>query len=200
MSLVPMVVEQTNRGERAYDIYSRMLKDRVIFIGVPIDDNIANLIIAQLLFLEAEDPETDISLYINCPGGIVTSGLAIYDTMQYLKPQIQTICLGQAASMGAILLASGASGKRYALPNSRIMIHQLQGGFSGQAEDIDIQTKEMVRLKDAVNSILASHTGRKMEEIEQDTQRDYYFSSEEAKNYGLIDAVMKHRDQEVTSE
>lgn len=200
MSLVPMVVEQTNRGERAYDIYSRMLKDRVIFIGVPIDDNIANLIIAQLLFLEAEDPETDISLYINCPGGIVTSGLAIYDTMQYLKPQIQTICLGQAASMGAILLASGASGKRYALPNSRIMIHQLQGGFSGQAEDIDIQTKEMVRLKDAVNSILASHTGRKMEEIEQDTQRDYYFSSEEAKNYGLIDSVMKHRDQEVTSE
>lgn len=199
MSLVPMVVEQTNRGERAYDIYSRMLKDRVIFIGVPIDDNIANLIIAQLLFLEAEDPETDISLYINCPGGIVTSGLAIYDTMQYLKPQIQTICLGQAASMGAILLASGASGKRYALPNSRIMIHQLQGGFSGQAEDIDIQTKEMVRLKDAVNSILASHTGRKMEEIEQDTQRDYYFSSEEAKNYGLIDSVMKHRDQEVTS-
>lgn len=200
MSLIPMVVEQTNRGERAYDIYSRMLKDRVIFIGVPIDDNIANLIIAQLLFLEAEDPDTDISLYINCPGGIVTSGLAIYDTMQYLKPEIQTICLGQAASMGSILLSAGAPGKRYALPNSRIMIHQLQGGFAGQAEDIDIQTKEMIRLKNAVNSILASHTGKSIEQIELDTQRDYYFSSTEAKEYGLIDSVMKHRDQEATSE
>ncbi|MBF0288696.1 MAG: ATP-dependent Clp endopeptidase proteolytic subunit ClpP [SAR324 cluster bacterium] len=194
MPLVPMVVEQTNRGERAYDIYSRLLKDRIIFLGNPIDDNISNLMIAQLLFLEAEDPESNISLYINCPGGLVTAGLAIYDTMQYLKPDIQTICIGQASSMGAILLAAGTPGKRYALPHARIMIHQLTGGFSGQAEDIDIQAKEMIRLKKTLNEILAIHTKQDMEKIEQNTQRDYYFSSEEAKEYGIVDAVMLSRD------
>lgn len=194
MTHVPMVVEQTNRGERAYDIYSRLLKDRIIFLGSPMDDYIANLMIAQLLFLEAEDPESDISLYINCPGGVVTSGMAVYDTMQYLKPNIQTICIGQAASMGAILLAAGAPGKRYALPHARIMIHQLSGGFSGQAEDIDIQAKEMIRLKVTLNEILAKHSGQEVSRIEKDTQRDYYFSSEEAKDYGLIDAVMVNRD------
>ena len=194
MPLVPMVVEQTNRGERAYDIYSRLLKDRIIFLGTPVDDNIANLMIAQLLFLEAEDPESDVFLYINCPGGMVTAGFAIYDTIQYLKPDIQTICLGQAASMGAILLAAGTRGKRYALPHARIMIHQLTGGFSGQAEDIDIQAKEMLRLKMTVNEVLAKHTDKTLTEIENDTLRDYYFSSEEAKSYGLIDAVMVNRD------
>ncbi len=194
MPLVPMVVEQTNRGERAYDIYSRLLKDRIIFLGSPIDDNISNLMIAQLLFLEAEDPESNISLYINCPGGLVTAGLAIYDTMQYLKPDIQTICIGQASSMGAILLSAGTPGKRYALPHARIMIHQLTGGFSGQAEDIDIQAKEMIRLKRTLNEVLAKHTGKDMEKIEQDTQRDYYFSSEEAREYGIVDAVMLSRD------
>ena len=195
MPLIPMVVEQTNRGERSYDIYSRLLKDRIAFIGTPIDDNVANLMIAQLLFLEAEDPESDISLYINCPGGIVSAGLAIYDTMQYLRPQVQTICIGQAASMGAILLAAGAPGKRYALPNSRIMIHQLMGGFSGQAEDIDIQAREIVRLTDTLNDILAKHTGKDAGQIEQDTQRDYYFSGEEAKTYGLVDHVMTKREE-----
>ena len=194
MPLVPMVVEQTNRGERAYDIYSRLLKDRIIFLGTPVDDNIANLMIAQLLFLEAEDPESDVFLYIKCPGGMVTAGFAIYDTIQYLKPDIQTICLGQAASMGAILLAAGTRGKRFALPHARIMIHQLTGGFSGQAEDIDIQAKEMLRLKMTVNEVLAKHTDKTLTEIENDTLRDYYFSSEEAKSYGLIDAVMVNRD------
>ncbi len=190
---LPNVIEQTNRGERYYDIFSRLLKDRIIFLGYPVDDTVSNLMIAQLLFLEAEDPESDISLYINCPGGLVTAGLAIYDTMQYLKPEIQTICIGQASSMGAILLAAGTPGKRYALPHARIMIHQLTGGFSGQAEDIDIQAREALRLKATLNEILAKHTGKPIEKIEHDTQRDYYFSSEEAKNYGIVDTVMANR-------
>ncbi len=188
-----MVVEQDSRGERAYDIYSRLLKDRIIFLGSPVDDNVANVMIAQLLFLEAEDPESDISLYLNCPGGLVTSGMAIYDTIQYLKPDVQTICIGQATSMGAVLLASGASGKRQALPHARIMIHQMMGGFSGQAEDIDIQAKEIIRLTDVLNDVLARHTGHKIKKIAQDTQRDYYFSSQEAKEYGIIDEVMQNR-------
>jgi ATP-dependent Clp protease protease subunit len=193
MSLIPMVVEQSSRGERAYDIYSRLLKDRIIFIGSPVDDNVANVMIAQLLFLEAEDPESDISLYLNCPGGLVTSGMAIYDTIQYLKPDVQTICIGQATSMGAVLLAAGAAGKRQALPHARIMIHQMMGGFSGQAEDIDIQAKEIIRMTDILNDVLAHHTGRKIEQIAEDTQRDFYFSSQEAKEYGIIDEVMENR-------
>ena len=193
MSLIPMVVEQNSRGERAYDIYSRLLKDRIIFLGSPVDDNVANVMIAQLLFLEAEDPESDISLYLNCPGGLVTSGMAIYDTIQYLKPDVQTICIGQASSMGAVLLAAGAEGKRQALPNARIMIHQMMGGFSGQAEDIDIQAKEIIRMTETLNDILARHTGQKIEKISEDTQRDFYFSSEEAKKYGIIDEVMQNR-------
>ena len=193
MSLIPMVVEQNSRGERAYDIYSRLLKDRIIFLGSPVDDNVANVMIAQLLFLEAEDPESDISLYLNCPGGLVTSGMAIYDTIQYLKPDVQTICIGQATSMGAVLLAAGAVGKRQALPNARIMIHQMMGGFSGQAEDIDIQAKEIIRMTDILNEVLARHTGRKIEQIAEDTQRDFYFSSQEAKEYGIIDQVMQNR-------
>ena len=193
MSLIPMVVEQNSRGERAYDIYSRLLKDRIIFLGSPVDDNVANVMIAQLLFLEAEDPESDISLYLNCPGGLVTSGMAIYDTIQYLKPDVQTICIGQATSMGAILLAAGAEGKRQALPHARIMIHQMMGGFSGQAEDIDIQAKEIIRMTDILNEVLAGHTGRKIEQIAEDTQRDFYFSSQEAKEYGIIDQVMQNR-------
>ncbi len=193
MSLIPMVVEQNSRGERAYDIYSRLLKDRIIFIGSPVDDNVANVMIAQLLFLEAEDPESDISLYLNCPGGLVTSGMAIYDTIQYLKPDVQTICIGQATSMGAVLLAAGAEGKRQALPHARIMIHQMMGGFSGQAEDIDIQAKEIIRMTDILNEVLARHTGRKIEQIAEDTQRDFYFSSQEAKEYGIIDEVMENR-------
>ena len=193
MSLIPMVVEQNSRGERAYDIYSRLLKDRIIFLGTPVDDNIANLMIAQLLFLEAEDSESDISLYLNCPGGLVTSGMAIYDTIQYLKPDVQTICIGQASSMGAVLLAAGASGKRQALPHARIMIHQMMGGFSGQAEDIDIQAKEIIRMTDIVNEVLALHTGHKIEQIAEDTQRDFYFSSQDAKEYGIIDEVMQNR-------
>ncbi len=188
-----MVVEQDSRGERAYDIYSRLLKDRIIFLGSPVDDNVANVMIAQLLFLEAEDPDSDISLYLNCPGGLVTSGMAIYDTIQYLKPDVQTICIGQATSMGAVLLASGASGKRQALPHSRIMIHQMMGGFSGQAEDIDIQAREIIRMTDVLNDVLARHTGHKIKKIAQDTQRDYYFSSQEAKEYGIIDEVMQNR-------
>ena len=188
-----MVVEQDSRGERAYDIYSRLLKDRIIFLGSPVDDNVANVMIAQLLFLEAEDPESDISLYLNCPGGLVTSGMAIYDTIQYLKPDVQTICIGQATSMGAVLLASGASGKRQALPHAGIMIHQMMGGFSGQAEDIDIQAKEIIRMTDVLNDVLARHTGHKIKKIAQDTQRDYYFSSQEAKEYGIIDEVMQNR-------
>ncbi|MCS5553300.1 MAG: ATP-dependent Clp endopeptidase proteolytic subunit ClpP [SAR324 cluster bacterium] len=193
MSLIPMVVEQNSRGERAYDIYSRLLKDRIIFLGSPVDDNVANVMIAQLLFLEAEDPESDISLYLNCPGGLVTSGMAVYDTIQYLKPDVQTICIGQATSMGAVLLAAGAAGKRQALPHARIMIHQMMGGFSGQAEDIDIQAKEIIRMTDILNDVLAHHTGRKIEQIAEDTQRDFYFSSQEAKEYGIIDEVMENR-------
>ena len=193
MSLIPMVVEQNSRGERAYDIYSRLLKDRIVFLGTLVDDNIANVMIAQLLFLEAEDSESDISLYLNCPGGLVTSGMAIYDTIQYLKPDVQTICIGQASSMGAVLLAAGASGKRQALPHARIMIHQMMGGFSGQAEDIDIQAKEIIRMTDIVNDVLALHTGRKIEQIAEDTQRDFYFSSQDAKEYGIIDEVMQNR-------
>ena len=193
MSLIPMVVEQNSRGERAYDIYSRLLKDRIIFLGSPVDDNVANVMIAQLLFLEAEDPESDISLYLNCPGGLVTSGMAIYDTIQYLKPDVQTICIGQATSMGAVLLAAGAEGKRQALPHARIMIHQMMGGFSGQAEDIDIQAKEIIRMTDILNEVLANHTGQKIEKISEDTQRDFYFSSQEAKEYGIIDEVMQNR-------
>ncbi len=193
MALIPMVVEQNSRGERAYDIYSRLLKDRIIFLGTPIDDVVANVIIAQLLFLEAEDSEGDIAFYINCPGGLVSSGLAVYDTIQYLKPEIQTICIGQATSMGAVLLASGTKGKRYALPHSRIMIHQPTGGFSGQAEDIDIQAREILRMTETLNEILAGQTGQKLERIAKDTQRDYYFSSEEAKDYGIIDAIMYDR-------
>ena len=193
MSLIPMVVEQNSRGERAYDIYSRLLKDRIIFLGSPVDDNVANVMIAQLLFLEAEDPESDISLYLNCPGGLVTSGMAVYDTIQYLKPDVQTICIGQATSMGAVLLAAGAAGKRQALPHARIMIHQMMGGFSGQAEDIDIQAKEIIRMTDILNDVLAHHTGRKIDQIAEDTQRDFYFSSQEAKEYGIIDEVMQNR-------
>ena len=190
MTLIPMVVEQTNRGERAYDIYSRLLKDRIIFVGTPVDDTIANLLIAQLLFLEAEDPDNDISMYINCPGGLLTAGLSIYDTMQYIRPDIQTICLGQAASMGAILLAAGCAGKRFALPHARIMIHQPWGGFSGQASDIDIHAREIIRLKKITTAILARHTGQSAPEVEQHTQRDYFMDAQEATNYGIVDEIM----------
>ena len=192
--LVPIVVEQTPRGERAYDIYSRLLKDRIILLGFPIDDHIANLIVAQLLFLEAEDPEKDIYMYINSPGGVVTAGLAIYDTMNYIKPDVVTICMGQAASMGAFLLSAGTKGKRYALPSSRIMIHQPLGGFQGQATDIEIHAKEILRLKRYLNEKLAEHTGQPIEKIEQDTERDYFMSAEEAVEYGLIDKVIKARE------
>jgi ATP-dependent Clp protease, protease subunit len=190
---MPYVVEQTHRGERSYDIYSRLLKDRIVFLGTPIDDDVANVVIAQLLFLESEDPDKDISLYINSPGGSVTSGLAIYDTMQYVKPQVSTICLGQAASMGAFLLAGGAAGKRFAVPNARIMIHQLSGGFQGQASDIDIQAKEALRLKARLNDILSRHTRQPIERIEKDTDRDYFMGAGEAKEYGLIDDVIVHK-------
>lgn len=191
--LIPMVIEQTSRGERAYDIYSRLLKDRIIFIGTPIDDNFANIIIAQLLFLEADDPDKDIYLYINSPGGVVTSGMAIYDTMQYIKPDVSTICIGQASSMGALLLASGARGKRYVLPNARIMIHQPMGGFQGQATDIEIHAKEILRMKENLNQILAFHSGQSIDRIRLDTDRDYFMSGEEAKSYGIIDDVIKER-------
>ena len=190
MPLIPMVVEQSHRGERAYDIYSRLLKDRIIFLGSGIDDDVANLIIAQLLFLEAEDPDKDINVYINSPGGSVTAGLAIYDTMQYVRPDVQTICLGQAASMAAWLLACGAEGKRMALPNSRIMIHQPMGGFQGQATDIDIQAREILKLRERMNEILAAHAKRPVEDIARDTDRDYYMSGEDAEQYGLIDRVV----------
>ncbi len=189
--LVPMVIEQTNRGERAYDIYSRLLKDRIILVGTAIDDMSANLIIAQLLFLEAEDPAKDISMYVNSPGGLVTAGLAIYDTMQYIKSDVSTICIGQASSMGAVLLAAGARGKRHALPNARIMIHQPLGGFQGQATDIGIHAKEILRTRERLNEILAKHTGQTLERIQADTERDYFLSSEEAKDYGLIDSVLE---------
>jgi ATP-dependent Clp protease protease subunit len=189
--LVPMVIEQTNRGERAYDIYSRLLKDRIILVGTPIEDTTANLIIAQLLFLEAEDPAKDISMYVNSPGGLVTAGLAIYDTMQYIKSDVSTICIGQASSMGAVLLAAGARGKRHALPNARIMIHQPLGGFQGQATDIGIHAKEILRTRERLNEILAKHTGQTLERIQADTERDYFLSSEESKDYGLIDSVLE---------
>jgi ATP-dependent Clp protease, protease subunit len=191
--LVPMVIEQTNRGERAYDIYSRLLKDRIIFLGTPIDDHIANLMIAQMLFLEADDPEQDIFLYINSPGGYVTSGLAIYDTMQYIRPDVCTICIGQAASMGSLLLAAGAKGKRYSLPHARIMIHQPAGGFQGQATDIEIQAREILRIKEALDNILAKHTSQDIERIKRDTDRDFFMSGEQAKDYGLVDDVITMR-------
>ncbi len=190
MSLIPMVIEQTSRGERAYDIYSRLLKDRIIFLGTPIDDIVANTVIAQLLFLEADDPDKDIYIYINSPGGIVTAGLAIYDTMNYIKSPVSTICIGQAASMGALLLASGAKGKRFSLPHARIMIHQPMGGFQGQATDIEIHAKEMLKMKDTLNKILANHTGQPIEKIHEDTDRDYFMSGEDAKAYGLVDEVI----------
>src|SRR5512136_1873709 len=190
MNLIPMVVEQTSRGERAYDIYSRLLKDRIIFIGTPIDDYVANLIIAQLLFLEAEDPDKDIHLYLNSPGGLVTAGLAIYDTMQYVKPKISTLCMGQAASMAAVLLAAGEPGKRFALPHSRILIHQLMGGVQGQATDIAIHSKEILRMKDELNQILARHTRQPIDKIEKDSERDFFMNGDQAKEYGLIDEVI----------
>lgn len=193
--LVPIVVEQTNRGERSYDIYSRLLKDRIVFIGGPIDDTVSSLVIAQLLFLEAEDPEKDINLYINSPGGVVTAGMAIYDTMQYVRPDVSTICLGQAASMGSFLLAAGAPGKRFALPYARIMIHQPLGGIQGQATDIDIHAREILHMKDTLNGLLAKHTGQPKDKIARDTERDYFMSAEEAKEYGLIDKVFVRAKQ-----
>ncbi|MDD5072941.1 MAG: ATP-dependent Clp endopeptidase proteolytic subunit ClpP [Candidatus Omnitrophica bacterium] len=189
-TLVPMVVEQSGRGERAYDIYSRLLKDRIIFIGTPIDDVVANLVIAQLLFLQMEDPDKDISVYINTPGGVVTSGLAVYDTIQFLKPDVCTYCIGQATSMGAILLAAGTKGKRFALPNARIMMHQPWGGTQGAAADISIQAKEILRMRDRIEEILAKHTGQPLDKIKKDTDRDYFLSAEEAKTYGLVDEVI----------
>jgi ATP-dependent Clp protease protease subunit len=193
MTLVPIVVEQTSRGERSYDIYSRLLKDRIVFIGNPIDDDIANLIIAQLLFLEAEDPDKDVNIYINSPGGMVTAGMAIYDTMQFIKPKVATVCIGQAASMAAVLLAGGAAGKRTALPNARILIHQPMGGTRGQATDIKIQAEEILRMRDELNKILSKHTGQSLERISADTERDYFMSSEQARTYGIIDQVVDKR-------
>jgi ATP-dependent Clp protease, protease subunit len=195
MALIPIVVEQTNRGERSYDIYSRLLKDRIVMLGTPVGDEVANTIIAQLLFLESEDPDKDINIYVNCPGGIVTSGLAIYDTIQYMRAPVSTICVGQAASMGAVLLAAGAKGKRFALPNARIMIHQPSGGTQGQATDIQIQAKEILKIKERINKILAYHTGKPVEQIEKDAERDYFMSSEEAKEYGLIDEILTKRPE-----
>jgi ATP-dependent Clp protease protease subunit len=196
MVLIPMVVEQTSRGERAYDIYSRLLKDNVIFLGQPIDDTVSNLIIAQLLFLEAENPDKDISVYINSPGGSITAGLAIYDTMQYVKPDIQTICIGQAASMAAVLLAAGKKGKRFALPNSRVVIHQplILGGLSGQATEIDIHAKDIMRMRQRMNEILAKHTGQSTEKIDKDTDRDYILQAQDAVDYGLVDQVIAKRE------
>lgn len=193
--LVPMVVEQTGRGERSYDIYSRLLKDRIVFIGTPIDDTIANLIIAQVLFLQMEDPDKDINIYVNSPGGSVTAGLAIYDTLRFVKCDIATYCIGQAASMGALLLAAGTKGKRYALPNSRVMIHQPWGGAQGSASDIHIQAKEILKLKEQLNKILASHTGQDLPTIEKDTDRDYFMSAEEARDYGIVDVVVASRSE-----
>src|SRR5213082_3852461 len=194
MVLIPMVVEQTSRGERAYDIYSRLLKDNVIFLGQPIDDTVSNLIIAQLLFLEAENPEKDISIYVNSPGGSITAGLAIYDTMQYVKPDIQTICIGQAASMAAVLLAAGSKGKRFSLPNSRIVIHQpLMSGLAGQATDIDIAAREILRMRERINDILVFHTGQSVKRIQDDTERDYIMSADQGKEYGIIDDVIRKR-------
>jgi ATP-dependent Clp protease protease subunit len=189
-----MVIEQSSRGERAYDIYSRLLKDRIIFLGTAINDEIANLLIAQLLFLESEDPDKDINFYVNSPGGLVTAGMAVYDTMQYIKPDITTVCIGQAASMGAVLLTAGTANKRYSLPNSRILIHQPMGGFQGQASDIEIQAKEILRMKDTLNHILVKHTGQDISRIQNDTDRDYFMSGEEAQKYGIIDHVITTRD------
>jgi len=191
--LVPMVVEQTNRGERAYDIYSRLLKDRIIFLGSAIDDYVANLVVAQMLFLESEDPDKDINLYINSPGGAVYAGMAIYDTMQYIKPAVSTICVGLAASFGAVLLAAGAKGKRYALTHSRVMLHQPMGGAQGQAADIEIQAREILKIRETLNQILSAHTGRPVERISQDTDRDFFISAQEAKEYGIIDDILVHR-------
>lgn len=193
MPYIPYVIEQTGRGERSYDIYSRLLKERIIFLGSEVDDNVSNLIVAQLLFLESEDPEKDIFIYINSPGGSISAGLAIYDTMQYIKPNIATVVVGQAASMGALLLAGGTKGKRYALPRARIMIHQPLGGFKGQASDIEIQAKEMMRVKDEVNKILSFHTGKSVEQVIKDCDRDYFMSAEQAKEYGIIDEVYEKR-------
>lgn len=192
--LIPMVIEQTGRGERAYDIYSRLLKDNIIFLGTPIDDNVANLVIAQLLFLEAENPDKDIYLYINSPGGSVSAGLAIYDTMQFIKPDVTTICIGQAASMAAVLLAGGTKGKRFALPHSRILIHQPMGGMQGQASDIEIHANEIIRIKKLLNEILSKHTGQPVEKIEKDTDRDYIMSAEEAIEYGIIDKIITRNE------
>ncbi len=194
MPLIPMVIEQSSRGERAYDIYSRLLKDRIIFLGTAMNDEVANLLIAQLLFLESEDPDKDINFYVNSPGGIVTAGLAVYDTMQYIKPDIATVCIGQAASMGALLLTAGTKGKRYSLPNSRILIHQPMGGFQGQASDIEIQAKEILRMKETLNQILVRHTGKDLSQIQNDTDRDFFMSGVEAKEYGIIDHVIENRD------
>ncbi len=193
MPLIPMVIEQSSRGERAYDIYSRLLKDRIIFLGSPMNDEIANLLIAQLLFLESDDPDKDINFYINSPGGVVTSGLAVYDTLQYIKPDIATVCIGQAASMGALLLSAGTKGKRYSLPHSRILIHQPMGGFQGQASDIAIQAKEILRMKETLNDILVLNTNKDLEQIRIDTDRDFFMSGEEAKEYGIIDHVITNR-------
>ncbi|MBP5470496.1 MAG: ATP-dependent Clp endopeptidase proteolytic subunit ClpP [Candidatus Riflebacteria bacterium] len=198
--MVPIVIEQSSRGERAFDIYSRLLKDRIIFLGGGIDDGVADVVVAQLLFLESEDPEKDISIYINSPGGVVTAGMAIYDTMQYIKPDVSTICIGQAASMGAFLLAAGTKGKRYALPNSRIMIHQPLGGAQGQASDIEIQAQEILRMKDSLNNILAAHTGQPLKQIKKDTDRDFFMSAKEAKEYGLIDEVVQRNVAKPTEE
>ncbi|MEZ5306788.1 MAG: ATP-dependent Clp endopeptidase proteolytic subunit ClpP [Pyrinomonadaceae bacterium] len=195
MALVPMVVEQTSRGERAFDIYSRLLKDSIIFIGTPIDDNIANLIVAQLLFLEADDPERDINLYINSPGGSITAGMAIYDTIQFIRNDVTTICIGQCASMGALLLAAGTAGKRFALPNSRVLIHQPSGGASGQATDVRIMAEEILRMREMTSRILANHTGQPFEQVEIDVERDRIMSAEQAKEYGLIDEVIEHREK-----
>lgn len=193
MSLIPIVIEQSSRGERAFDIYSRLLRDRIIFLGMAITDDVANVITAQMLFLESEDPDKDIHFYINSPGGLVTAGLAIYDTMQYIKPDVSTLCMGQAASMAAVLLAAGVQGKRYALPHARIMLHQPMGGFQGQATDVDIQAREILRLREELNRILTDHTGKSMDQIGQDTERDFYMSGRQAKDYGLVDEVITSR-------
>ncbi len=196
MGLIPIVIEQSSRGERAWDIYSRLLRDRIVFLGTAISDDIANVIIAQMLFLESEDPDKDIHFYINSPGGLVTAGLAIYDTMQYIKPKVETLCMGQAASMAAILLAAGQKGKRFSLPHARIMLHQPMGGFQGQATDVEIQAKEILRLREDLNLILVTHTGRPVEEIHRDTERDFYMSGAQAKEYGLVDEVILERSAE----
>ncbi len=193
MTLIPIVIERDGRGERAYDIYSRLLKERIVFVGTAIDDDVANLVIAQMLFLESEDPDKDIHLYINSPGGIVTSGLAIYDTMQYIRPKVSTLCMGQAASIAALLLAAGEKKKRYALPHSRILIHQPMGGFQGQASDVDIQAKEILRLREELNAIMVKHTNQSFEKIQSDTERDFYMTGEQAKEYGIIDEVVIQR-------